>query len=182
MTSGEGGAREGVLSRHPVDRLIRELIQSGREATLEEVEQILARLATAPFNPRDRWVSTKERGTRYRGQVLGARAASLTYHLTKRVVLEEQRADSTTADQYLADLRRAVRDPAGRLAIYERRGGHVAATIAPTERVVPPARQGRRPQPWLLVIYLVDQGIILTAYQFSTLEQTGIPKEARWLK
>lgn len=182
MTSGEGGAREGVLSRHPVDRLIRELIQSGRAAIPGEVEQILLRMTTTSFALEETGVPLQDRGARYRGQTLGVRADPLTYHLIKRVAIEEQWADGTTADQYLADLRRAVRDPGARLTVYERRGGHLATTVTATDRVVRAARRGPQPQPQLLVIFSADRGIIVSGYQFSTLDQTGIPQEARWLK
>ena len=86
------------------------------------------------------------------------------------------------ADQYLADLRRAVREPGTRLAIYARRGGAVAATVTPLDRVLPPERRGRKPQPNVLVIYSADRGMIVSGYHFSTLDATGVPREARWLK
>lgn len=88
MTSAAGDARRSALSQHPVDLLIRELLRTGRPAATEEIAQIIDRMATAPFNPQDRRVPTKERGARYRGYTLGARADSLTYHLIKRVVIE----------------------------------------------------------------------------------------------
>jgi hypothetical protein len=50
----------------------------------------------------------------------------LDYHLAKRVVLDHQWAFGTTAAQYLADLTAAVRDPRAQLAVYQRRGGHIA--------------------------------------------------------
>lgn len=87
MTSAAGDARRSALSQHPVDLLIRELLRTGRPAATEEIAQIIDRMATAPFNPQDRRVPTKERGARYRGYTLGARADSLTYHLIKRVVI-----------------------------------------------------------------------------------------------
>jgi len=36
--------------------------------------------------------------------------------------------------------------------------------------------------PDMLVVYSPDRGIILTGYQVSNLDRTGIPAEARWLR
>lgn len=177
--SGAGG---GGISQHPVDRLIRELIRTGRPATPEEVERIIERMATVPFNPRQRRVRGEERGASYQGYTLGAREEALRYHLIKRVVIEKQWAEGTTEEQYLADLRRAVSSSAARLVVFERRGGFLAATITPTDLVIPVARHGSRSLPVMLVIYAADRGIIVSGYQFSSLETVRIPEEARWLR
>ncbi len=170
------------FSQHPVDRLIRELIQTGRAATPDEVERIVERMATAPFDTRLVRVRLTARGASYQGHTLGARADSLTFHLVKRVVLDQQWATGTTADQYVADLRRAVRVPASHLAVYERQGGSIAAIVTSTDQVLPSARRGPAELPNLVVIYSADRGIIVSGYQFSTLERTSVPQEARWLK
>jgi hypothetical protein len=104
------------------------------------------------------------------------------YHLTKRVVIEEQWVPGTTEGDYLADLSRAVLDPTARLVIYRRGGTHLAATSTLTDRVLPPERQGDRSVPNLLVVYAADRGIIISGYQYSTLDQTSIPPEAVWLR
>lgn len=143
------------LSQYPDDRLIRELIATGRDASPEEIAQIIERVATAPFNPDVHPIRVVERGTTYAGETLGPRAKSLTFHLIKRVVIEDQWADGTTAAQYLADVRAAVREPSGRL---------------------------KKTFHSLLVIYSADRGIIVTGYQFSSFAETSIPEEARWLK
>lgn len=92
--SGDGGYRRQCawrgLSQHPADRLIRELIQTGRAATEDEIERIVERMATAPFDTRIVRVRVAARGVSYRGQTLGARADSLTFHLVKRVALDRQ--------------------------------------------------------------------------------------------
>ncbi len=164
-----------MYSQPPTDRLIRELIATGREATDEEIEQIISRMAGASFDQGERKVPIRFRGAAYQGRTLGPSAPSLTYHLTKRVVIEEQWAAGTTAAQYVADLRQAVRSPSARLALYTRRGGAIAAAATPTDVVVPPERRGSQPQPQLLVLYSADRGIMISGYQFSILEQTGIP-------
>jgi hypothetical protein len=169
------------LSQHPVDLLIRELIQSGRPASDEEVAQIIERIATAPFNPSVVTVAMKHRGLSYRGLTLGRRAASLTYHLVQRVVADGQWSVGTTENEYLSDIRRAVGTPQARLAVYARRGGTIAATLTATRATVRAQQLGTDWLPELLVVYSADQGYLVSGYQVSGLATTGIPEEALWL-
>ena len=171
-----------MSSRNPVDILIRDLIRTGRTGTSDELDRIIDHMAAAPFSRESIRVPIDERGTWYQGHQLAARAESLSYHLVKRVVIEQQWVDGTSAAQYVEDVRRAVRHPSARLTVYERRGGYLAATVTPTDVVLTPARRGVKPERQLLVIYSADRGIIVTGYQFSELSETGIPSEARWLK
>ena len=171
-----------LLSQGPADQLVRELIRTGRAATPDDVRRIIERMATAPFDPGAVRVRVSERGMHYQGRTIGARVDSLTYHLTKRVVLEEQWVDGKTAWQYIADLRAGVKHSDARVVVYARRSGYLAATTTPIARIIVPARQGARPLPKLLVIYSADHGMIVTGYQFSRLEEIGIPQEARWLR
>lgn len=174
-------SREAV-SQHPTDRLIRALIHSGRTAPPDEIARIIDRLATVPFDPRQRRVRQIERGLSYQGRQVREREDSLFYHLAKRVVDDAQWAPGTTEEQYLADLRQAVRSPSARLAAYRDRGGNIVAAISSTAAILPPVRQGARVLSNLLVIYSADRGIIVTGYQFSTLAATRVPQEALWLK
>jgi hypothetical protein len=171
-----------VLSQHPADQLIRELIATRRRATAAEVAAIVALMASAPFDERIAHVRVIERGTEYLGRTLGAREDSLFYHLTKRVRLEGQWADGATPESYLSDIRRAILVPTSQLLVYERRGGPIAATITPTEDVLDGSRRGLSPLPNLLVIYSADRGTIITGYQFSTWSSTGLPEEVLWLR
>ena len=165
-----------------MDQLIHELVQTGRAATVDEIERIVERMATAPFDPRLVRVARQHRGLTYQGQTLAARADSLAYHLIQRVVVESQWIYGTTAQQYVADLRQALGSQQARLVLFERRGGIVAATVTPTTVVVPPIRWGTDPKPHLLVVYSADRGILITGYQFSALDEVSIPQEARWLR
>ena len=65
--------RISLYSPHSVDQLIRELIDSDRTATAEEIERIVERMATVPFNSRIFAVPVEDRGLTYQGQTLGAR-------------------------------------------------------------------------------------------------------------
>jgi hypothetical protein len=98
----------------------------------------------------------------------------------KRVLVEEQWIEGTTAAKYLADLREAVRSPDARLVVYRRRGGPLAAVLAPN--TVPVLRRGPKPQPFLYVVYSADRGIIVSGYQASGLAEINVPAGARWLK
>ncbi len=179
---GQVRGATGGFSRHPIDQLIRDLIGKRQVATAEASRAIVHRMANAPFDPRVRAVPEEYRELRHRGRPLGPRADSLLYHLAKRVVDEKQWAPDCTAEQYLADLRRAILAPDARLAVYRERGGHIAATLTPTDSVVPESRRGPNTQAKLLVIYAADRIIIVTGYQISSLATARIPQDAQWLK
>jgi hypothetical protein len=146
MAAG-GNAPGAGVSQHPVDRLIRELVQSQRAATPDEIERIIERMAAAPFDARPVRVARQHRGLTYQGHTLAARADSLAYHLIQRVVVESQWSYGSTAQQYVADLRQALGSQQARLVLFERRGGFVAATLTPTAVVVPAIRLGTDPKP-----------------------------------
>lgn len=169
-------------NEHPADRLIRELIQTGRPAAPEEIEQVLERMATAPFERRDARVRVVHRGITYQGRTLGARADSLSYHLIKRVPIERQWAEGTTAEQYLNDLRRGVLHPNARLMVYHRGGESFAAAVIGTGQVLPAGRQGPGSLPLLLAVYSADRGVVASGYQFSSLNELNLPWEALWLR
>lgn len=120
---------EGDLSQHPADRLIRTLIESRRSVAAGEVAQIVERMATAPFGPGVVAVPRSRRGLIHHGHVLGDHEDSLLIHLVERVVVDRQWASDTTAAQYLDHLRSAIRRHGGRLALYRRRGGSIAAVL-----------------------------------------------------
>lgn len=167
------------FSSDAADRLIRELIETKRAATSAEIGQIIGRMATAPFDPRDRSVPSELRGATFRGRRLGGRGPSLSVHLAERILLNKQWANGTTEDEYAADLQRAVRDPRARLVVYARRGGHMAGILVPTN--VPESRRGQDALPWLYVVYSADRGTIVSGYQASSRQALTIPEDARWL-
>jgi hypothetical protein len=130
-------AGDSGLSQHPVDQLIRELLRTVRPATSLEVEQILDRMATAPFDPRVVPIRSRHRRLTYLGRTLGSRQPALFLHLALRVVDDGQWAYGTTEQGYLADLYQAAHLSSARLAIFQRRGGSMAAIFAPnTLRVI----------------------------------------------
>lgn len=170
----------GGVSQHPTDQLIRDLLSTQRATATAEIDQIVERLATAPFDARIVPVPTKHRGLTYQGRTLARRETALWLHLTLRVVYDAQWIVGTSAAEYLADLRGAVRSPSARLLVYARRGGAVAAVLAPN--VIPAHRLGTQPQGWVCVVYAPDRGTIISGYQASGPQAVSMPGDARWLK
>ncbi len=58
-------------STHPADQLIRDLILTSRDVTATEIEQIIERIAAAPFEQRDVRAPVEFRGITYLGEVFG---------------------------------------------------------------------------------------------------------------
>ena len=175
------GMPDPELSGHPIDLLIRELIETHRNADPDEIGRILDRIATAEFDNRLVRTRSGERGLIYSDRRLMRWDNSLFVHLVRRVVGGEQWAPGTTAEEYVHDLRRAPRVQGAALAVYARRGGSIAAVLAPTALVVPAGRLGSRAYPTLTVIYSADRGIIVTGYQAPSRAELAIPEVARWL-
>ena len=172
----------GGPSQHPADQLIRELLATGRPATPTEVDQILERIATVPFDPRILRVPLPLQGVTHLGRTLGTREAALDIHLVQRVIGDEQWPLGTTAAHYLTDIQQAVMAAAARLLVYERRGGSMAATLTAIEEVLPQARRGSRALPWCFVVYSADRGTITSGYQATGTQTPSIPGDARWLR
>lgn len=168
-------------ARDPADELIREIIHTRRRASESEVLLILRRIGGAPFDPRRLAVHPNEQDRTYQGVTLGTREPSLSTHLVRRVLTDSQWAAGTTAEEYLEDLHATISARSVRLVVYERRGGNIAAILAATDEVVPPARQGLRSLPELLVLYSADRAVIISGYQISSVAEAGIPGSAQWL-
>jgi hypothetical protein len=178
----EGADPSSKRSGHPIDRLIRELVGTGRSAEPDEVARILDRIATADFDERIVRIPPTERGIVYGGRRLLPWDDSLFAHLVRRVIVTEQWAAGTTAEQFVGDLRSAARDNSAALVLYLRRGGAVAGVLILTDRVVSLQGRGRRSLPELFVAYSADRGIIVTGYQVSSRESLAIPGDAVWLR
>lgn len=166
------------VSQDPTDRLIRELIRTRREATTEEVEWVIDRIAAAPFMGEVR-VPTRDRGLSYQGRTVGTREDSLFYHLAKRVS-EGQWRSGTTETEYLRDLRDAVSAPEARLVVYALENGNVAAVL--TGNSVPETRLGDDPEAYVFVVYSANRGRIFSGYQASSIETINVSETPLWLR
>jgi hypothetical protein len=166
-------------SMHPVVQLVHELIASGRDPTRTEKRQILDRIASALFSRATILVPRGDRGLLVHGQPIGRRAPSLVYHLAKHTG-DGQWTPSTSAHQYVGDLRRGVRARSAELALFNSGPRVMAAVRVPTEDAVPPARRGPEIHPMVLVIYSADLDRILTGFQYESLDHTQVPKDVIW--
>ncbi len=179
---GRGGSRHWHarrLGQDPSDQVIRELIQTGRQATPRELRDIVARIGSAPFSLQTSSMPEEARGITYLGQRLETRASSLLVHLVRRVLVDGQWAEGTDEHEYVSDLRSAVGDSSARIVVYERQGGSIAGILAPN--AVPAERRGPRALPWIYVVYSADRGTIVSGYQASGLQEIDIPASAVWL-
>jgi hypothetical protein len=170
------------LSQHPVDILIRQIIGGGRRSIAGDIEQVVERIATAPFDPRIRVVPSALEGRDFDEKALASIAPSVVVHLLTRVFVDDQWSADTSVEDYVQDLRSGVRSHSARLGLYIRRGGHLAAVIADTELAVPRTRRGTTSLPHLLVLYSADRGIIISGYQFSAMTAVAMPKDVLWLR
>lgn len=162
------------VSQTPVDRLIRELSETGREASADELDTILRRLAAASFSRREL------RTPSYLQELAGERADSLTIHWAKHVRLEQQWAENVSTGEYLRHLQAAVIHPEAHLVVYNPPRGPVAAVLAPN--TIPAERLGESALSHLWVVYGANFGRLLAGYQVSGLEYVTIMGEATWLK
>jgi hypothetical protein len=177
--TSQGGAGGQRSSQDPADRLIRALLDTGRTANQNDLDTIRRRIAGAPFNVRPIAVPSSLVGHVYRGQVIPSVADSLSVHLWRRVLVDEQWAPGTTSADYLDDLRRAVREPGARLAIYLLRQSPQAIVVGPSS--VPEARRGPRAGAWIVVPYSVNGGMLTSGYQVHDLASVTLPSRTRWL-
>lgn len=178
-TAHESGSRGYKRSNHPTDRMIRDIVVSRRQAAPAEIQDIVTRMATAPFGSATVKVPQRMHGRVIEGKVLGRRVSSLTYHVAKRVD-DGQWEAGLTAAHYMRDIRQAVRHSAAGLAVYRRRGGTIALSMSPN--TIEDNRLGMKPQPYVVVVYSADRGILVTAYQASSLAKISMGVDVRWLR
>ena len=173
---------EPSLSQHPVDQMIRSIVQTGRGTSATEVQHILNRIATAQFASRPVRTERSLQGIVYLGRTVDRTADSLFAHLVKRVVLEEQFTYGTTIAEYLDVIRLVPKALANHLAVYERWGQILAIAIAPTRDVVPSYLLGPEWEDQIIVVFNSSSGRLTTAYMFRDLTTVRIPRNVQWLK
>jgi hypothetical protein len=144
---------------------------------------ITGQIADAPFNRALQKVPVPLRGLAYRGGALGTQTTSLVLHFIQHVQVEKQWAADTTIDEYIESLRRVAREPEAQIALYRLWGTRdIAVIIVPTREVLNRRQMGSGTLPKLLVVYRADRGMLVSGYQFSTMDNVRIPKDAAWLK
>jgi hypothetical protein len=158
-----------------IDALIIELIESGRQATEDELSQLVAHVAQALFASRPvrppRWL--REALARC-GITVPARVPACEAHLLKRIYYDQQWPVGTTADQFVADLRLAIRHLDARVWTYEYFGEPCVGLLAPSHiRGTPGAK------PYIFVVYSARYGTLTTGYQASDPETIFNDKHQR---
>jgi hypothetical protein len=144
-----------------INTLIVELIESGRQATDDELSQIVAYVAQAPFASRlvrpPRW--WREALARC-GTAVPARVPASEFHLFRRVYLDEQWPPGTTLETYVRDLRQAIRHPKAEIWTYRYYGAPAIGFLAPSHISGTPAST-----PFIFVAYSPQYGTLITGYQ-----------------
>ncbi|MBI2954242.1 MAG: hypothetical protein HYY30_08010 [Chloroflexi bacterium] len=162
------------------NKLIREWINPKRVPSEAEIRNVLEYVAKAPFRSAVTGVDKVAQGQMFLGRRLNAKEPSIVAHLAKRVLVESQWTESTTLDQYLADIHSVAGDPDVKMAVYVRRGKALYLGLLGRNRV-PSERLGARPENYLWVVYSPDYGTIVSGYQVSGVANIGLPEVVRWL-
>jgi hypothetical protein len=143
---------------------------------LTDRRAIVARIASAPFAVRRTGIPARLRGRLLDGSPLRNTESSLRAHLAKRIFDSAQWAVSTSAADYMSDLRAAIQHPDAIVYVYSLENETYAAVVAPT--TAPPHHLGPRSGPQTVVIYRRLTGTIETGYQVAPRAVTGIPSNA----
>jgi hypothetical protein len=160
--------------------MIKRLAASQIEPNSEQVGQIMTHIAQSGFASRP--VNTHKAivGQVFQGRTLSAREPSLTAHLAKRVLVDEQWAANTTPDEYMADLQQAIAHRDAKMCLFVGRDKRrVAAILSPND--LPEKHLGARTEPLVFVLYSADHGIIVSGYQISGIETIDLPKDVKWI-
>jgi hypothetical protein len=146
------------------DDIILELIATGRQATMNEIDTIIAHVAQAPFATYLARVPNKLRALlAAQGIQVSAKLPSVEWHLLKRVYEEHQWPAGTTVGVYVDDLHRAVRHPDVRLWTYRYYNRPYAGFMAPSH-----VQAVLKPLAFIYVAYDPRFSTITTGYQASS--------------
>jgi hypothetical protein len=145
------------------DQIIHDLVATQRQATTDEIVTILISVAQASFATYlARVPNALRRLLVRRGIDVAPKLSSLEWHLLKRIYVERQWPEDTTAAMYESDLRRAVQHPEVAVWTYRYFGRPYAGFLAPSH-----VRSAPLPLPYLYVAYDPQYGTITTGYQVS---------------
>lgn len=145
------------------DEFILDLIATGRQATADELDAIIAHVARVPFATYLSPVPGKLQALlATHGIQVPTRLPSVERHLLKRIYEEQQWPAGTTVDVYVDDLHHSVRHPNARVWTYRYYGRPYAGFMAPSHvRAVP------KPLAFIYVAYDPQFSTITTGYQAS---------------
>ena len=164
-----------------VDRLIREVAETGRQATDAELQQIREHVTQAAFDPNAR--------ERVRGQLAGLvwqgktlRGSDLLppsdVHYLRHVIHREEWPAGTSMDNYLESIVRAVLSSEGGVLLGRFQGVLQVGFFGPAGLL-----RGPDGAEWILVEYRVDTGHCVTAYQvdLDTALRNSARSDLRWM-
>ncbi len=150
-----------------VDDLILNLIETGRQASTEEVAAIIAHVAQAPFATYLAKVPNQlRRLLTAKGVELPAKLPSLAIHWLKRVGEEEQWPPGTTDAQYVADLQKAVLHPDVQICCYRYYQQPFVGFLSPSH-----VQGVKGARVFIFVAYSPLYGTITTGYQASGVDE-----------
>jgi hypothetical protein len=146
-------------------QLILTLIGSQRQATNEELQQIIAYVAQAQFSSRPLKINRRLRHELevQGGQVPSEPLPSVEIHLLKRIHLDKQWPLGTSVDGFIADLHQAVQHPEVQVWTYRWLGEAFAGFLAPSH-----VQNVSNPEPLIFVAYSADYDTIKTGFQASS--------------
>lgn len=162
-----------------VDTLILELIETRRQASPEELALVIAHVAQASFATYQARVPIKlRRVMASRGTTLPPKLSSLEIHLLKRVDEEQQWPPGTTAQQYVADLHRAIVHLDVQAWTYRYFAQPFVGFLAPSH-----VQGAARLEKYLFVAYSPLYSTLTTGYQTSAIiavfteDYTGVMRQ-----
>ena len=147
-----------------VDQLIITLIETGRQASEEELDRIIEHVAQAPFASHPVKISgwLREELRKHQLQVTQARMSSIKLHLLKRIYVDRQWPPQTSPERFVVDLHKAVRHPDVRVWTYKFRGEPYIGFLSPSH-----VQDVANPEKFIYVAYSPRYGVIITGYQAS---------------
>ena len=113
-------------------------------------------------------------------KVLGPRAQRIAQKITKHAVLEGQFRPDVTPEEYLEALRLAAMHPEAAIVVQAAPRGASLLVIAPSEAAG--EALGPNALPWLVVVYDLKYGTLVTGYQASSLEEVTLWPNHLWLR
>ena len=150
-----------------IDDLLLKLIETGRQASAEELAAMIAHVAQAPFATYLAKVPNQLRRLLIeKGVELPVRLSSLAVHWLKRVVEEEQWPTETTDVQYVADLQKAILHPHVQIWSYRYYQQPFVGFLSPSHI------QGiKGARVFIFVVYSPLYGTLTTGYQASSVDE-----------
>ena len=157
---GGGGGSGGTGGGHPVDRLLLELADTGREVTPDEMQRIREHVASVMFSPQ----AATRPGSRGVGKVFRGRELTSQDRLTAGeahyVWRLQEWPEETSYTDYLRSIVEVVRDSATGVALTRYKNELQASFLRRSGNL-----RGPGGNEWLLVDYRPSAGHIVTAYQ-----------------